>query len=132
MSLVVRWRFVDTVTSDVVTLPINPNQMSTPTAPRNFAWAWGSRWGNNRMRGIESPLDGAQSWTFSGVILSESQYDLLLSWAGRLSILEVTDHLGRTFKVVIQKFDPVERLPTATKPWRADYTMTCLFLGETA
>lgn len=125
---VVRWVFEDTVTSDSIVLPLNPNTMTTPSIPRAMNWAWGSKWGVDRIRGMESPLDGATEWSFGGVILSEAHYDLLLAWAGRLVILNIQDHLLRRFKVVIRKFDPVERLPTALHPWRADYTMTCLFL----
>lgn len=127
---VVRWKFTDLATSDVVTLPLNPKEMSTPTSPRNMTWAWGSKVGLKRMRGMELTVDQAPTWTFGGVILSQSHYDLLLAWAGRLSLLRVDDHLGRAFKVMITSYAPIERLPTATKPWRADYTMTCFFLGE--
>lgn len=130
MSGVVRWKFHDTTNSDVVTLPINPNKMSSPTFPRNMTWAWGSKSGLNRMRGIDLVVDAAPSWTFSGVILTEEHHDLLLDWAKRLTVLHVDDHLGRTFEVMIQKFDPVERLPTPRRPFRADYTMTCLLLKE--
>lgn len=130
MSVVVRWVFVDTVTSESVALPLNPNAMTSPSFSRNLSWAWGSKWGTDRMRGIDAPPSSAPEWTFSGVILTKSHYDLLLAWAGRLNILTVTDHLGRTFRVLISKFDPVERLPTPLRSWRADYTMTCQLLEE--
>lgn len=125
---VVKWRFRDLGTSEEVLLPLNPNSMTSPTRPRNLSWAWGTKIGIERMRGFDAPPDSAPTWQFGGVIITQSHYELLLAWAGRTAILRVQDHLGRRFKVVIQKFDPVERLPTATKPWRADYQMTCLFL----
>lgn len=126
---VVRWRFRDLKTSEEIILPLNPNQMSTPTVARELAWAWGSAtYGVSRMRGFQTPASVAATWTFGGVILTKSHYDLLLAWSRRLSILRIQDHVGRRFRVVISKFDPVERLPTATKPWRADYTMSCLLL----
>jgi hypothetical protein len=127
---VVRWKFTDLATSDTVLLPLNPNQMSTPTTPRDMSWGWGAKVGLQRMRGMEQTVDQAPQWTFGGVILSKDHYDLLLAWSGRLSVLRVDDHLGRAFKVMITSYAPIERLPTATKPWRADYTMTCFFLGE--
>lgn len=129
MSMV-RWKFHDTTNSDVVSLPLNPNQMSTPTTPRNMSWAAGVKVGLFSPRGIDNPMDNPTQWTFGGVILTQSHYELLLAWAQRLTILHVDDHLGRTFEIMIQKFDPVERLPTATQPWRVDYTMTCLLLKE--
>jgi len=134
--MTVRWRFYDLGTDEEVILPLNPNSMTTPTTARTIEWGWGSQGrdgsGVKRLRGISTPVDQAGTWQFGGVILTKAHYDLLLAWAGRLALLRVQDHLGRRFKVVIQKFDPVERLPTATKPWRADYQMTCLLLERLA
>lgn len=128
---VIRWRITEPVSTDAAIVQINPNKMDAPTTARTMTFAWGEKWGLDIMRGIDRPTP-PRSWTFGGVLLTEAHYNLLLTWTKRLQVVHITDHLGRTFKVVIQKFDPVERLPTATKPWRADYTMTCLLLGEVA
>lgn len=129
MSVVVRWTLTDTGTAESVRLPLNPHKMDAPTRPRNMTWAWGTAWGQERMRGIDVP-GPATEWTWSGVLLTESHYALLLAWTARLAPLHLSDHLGRTFQVVIKKFDPIERLPNPLRPWRADYTMTCLLLKE--
>lgn len=129
---VVRWRFLDIATSEEILLPLNPNTMSTPTETRNLSFAWGVKVGVERMRAFQAPPDSPAQWTFGGVILEQSHYDLLVSWSGRLSILRIQDHIGRQFKVMIQKFDPVERRATPSRPWKADYTMTCLFLERIA
>lgn len=123
----IRWKLTDTETSDEVIVPINPNKMSTPTRTRDvqyFATGFGG------MAGIDRGQATPTSWTWEGVILTKAHYDLLLEWTQRGVYLRVDDHLGRTFGIIIEKFDPVERLPTVTKPWRADYTMTCLLLEE--
>ena len=73
---------------------------------------------------------GPVEWTFGGVLLTKDHYDSLLEWTKKLTVVRITDHLLRTFEVIITRFDPVERLPTATRAWRADYTMTCLLLKE--
>lgn len=129
---VVRWTFFDPDGEEAVILPINPNTMAAPQTPREMRFAFGSRWGQDRIRGIDSRPSTPPQWTFGGVILSQAHYELLLEWTQRLVPIHITDHLGRTFEVVLQQFDPVERLPTARHPWRADYTMTCLLLGEVA
>lgn len=129
MSFVVRWKFQDLVDDSEIFLPINPNKASAPTSPRSLTWAAGSRAGLDRLRVFEQPSRPAE-WTFGGVIHTKEHYDLLLEWAARLHRIRITDHLGRMFEVLIQRFDPVERIPTATKPWRATYTMTCLLLDE--
>lgn len=129
MSLVVRWTFTDTTTDEKVVLPINPNEASPPSSARTFQWAWGSRQGLNRVRGISRPTPPTE-WTFGGVIRTKEHYDLLLEWSKRDSIVHVTDHLERTFEIMIKGFEPTERLPTGSTPWRATYTMTCLLLKE--
>lgn len=121
-----RWLFQDTVTGARTHVPINPNEMETPTAPRNMDYASGGFAG--RLRAIDGPPSSAPTWSFKGVSLTKEHYDLLLAWTKALHILRVTDHLGRTFEIIIQKFDPVERLPTPSKEWRTDYTIECLLL----
>lgn len=127
--MITRWLF-DDLDGNQALVPVNPNQMSSPTIARNLSFAFGSMWGINRIRMKDSAPQRPTEWTFEGVLFTPEHYDLLLEWAGKLMLLRVTDHLGRTFEMVIQKFDPIERLPTATKSWRADYTMTCLLLKE--
>ena len=125
---VVRWILEDPGAVESIAVPLNPNKMDSPTRPRNMTWAW-THYGPDHMRGIDVP-GPATNWTWGGVLLSQTHYDLLLDWTKRLVPLHITDHLGRTFEVVIQKFDPVERLPSPNHPLRVDYTMTCLLLGE--
>lgn len=122
-----RWTFTDTVTGDSVVLPVNPNKMDSPTFARDITWAWNTSHG---MAGVQSSPTSTQ-WSFGGVILTQEQYSLLLNWANRLSILQITDHLNRTMQVIITHFDPVERQTSATRPWLADYTMTCLLIPGT-
>lgn len=126
MAYVERWILEDP-SVESIRVPLNPNKMDSPTRPRNMAWAWGNR--DTGLRGFDSP-GPATDWSWGGVLLTEAHYLLLLEWTKRLVPLHITDHLGRTFQVVIKKFDPVERLPTKLRPWRVDYTMTCLLLKE--
>lgn len=128
--VITRWRLEDRKTGESVTLPYNPNKMDSPYIGKTFnSFGTGSTWGAERLRLIQTPTP-AKDWSFGGVILAKAHYDLLLAWQVRRANVRVTDHLGRSFSVIISKFDPIERLPTATKPWRADYTMNCLILEE--
>lgn len=138
--MTVRWRFEDPAGPDEVILPLNPNEMSSPSPGRSVQSAWTSRWvsrgtsgadaddGFGRPRLIDSGQLSPIEWSFGGVIRNESHYELLLEWTKACRVLRVTDHLGRTFEIIIQKFDPVERRPTPTNEWRANYTMNCLLL----
>lgn len=128
-SNIIRWTFRSG--GQFARVPINPREMSTPTTARNMQWAWGAAPGAI-MRGVDLGVDQPAAWTFTGVLLTKSHYDLLSLWTRGLATVQITDHLNRTFETIIQKFDPVERLPTASREWRADYTMTCLLLRRVA
>lgn len=128
MAYVERWLLHDPGAVESVRLPLNPNKMDSPTRPRNMTWAFSS-FGDQKIRGFDTP-GPATDWNFSGVLLTEAHYTLLLDWTKRLVPLHITDHLGRTFEVVIKKYDPVERPTSRLRPWRCDYTITCLLLGE--
>lgn len=130
---VIRWVFEDTETSESVRLPLNPKEMSSPFPARELAFAWTAHaeQGIGRARIFDRTRSTPVEWSFGGVILYKSHYDLLLDWAQRMNLLRVTDHLGRTFEIIIQSLDVRERQRTmATQEWRADYTMTCLLLKE--
>lgn len=125
--MTVRWIFTDTATAETATVVINPNAMESPTTARQFEWGFSI---DGQLRGAETGPAQPAEWSFSGVILTKNHYDMLLAWSQRDEVLHVTDHLARTFEVLITKYDPVERLPTRARPWRADYAMTCLLMKE--
>ena len=123
--MTVRWVIRDTVTDESITVPVNPNKMGSPTAARTLKWSFAP---DGVLRGIDTGAERPVSWTFSGVLLDKNHYDLLLAWAQRDTVLHITDHLDRTFEVIIERYDPIERRPSGTRPWRATYTITCLLL----
>lgn len=130
---VVRWRFEDTETDESIILPLNPNQMSSPYQGRALSFAWGGFVGEGigrpRVWGATQP--SPVELTFGGVLLTKSHQDLLLDWIKRLHVLRVTDHLGRTFEMILQKLEITERQRSAAaKEWKADYSMTALLLKE--
>lgn len=120
-------------------LDINPNRMGSPNIAKNFDHARSARQpkdtisiaGMARTRSFKRPSPPA-TWEFGGVILTQAQHDVLLEWSKRDGKVNITDHLGRTFEVMMQQFDPVERRPTALKQWRFDYTMRVLLLRQLA
>lgn len=122
---VIRWRFTDEEAEESAILILNPNKMSTPTFTREVTYGWTPARG---FAGVDRSQGQPTSWTFEGAILTKAHYDQLLEWSQRGVVLRVDDHLGRSFGIIIEKYDPIERYPTATRPWRADYTMTCLLL----
>lgn len=131
VTSVQRWTFTDTVTGPTGlgtwTMPINPNSMSAPPTVRDLRFGASVRVGRNRPRTFRTPAQ-AQEWSFSGVIRTQAHHDTLREWALSGHLIEIRDHLGRVFEAVITVFDPVDRAPTPTTPWRFTYTMKTLVL----
>lgn len=117
----VRWVLRDTVTDATWTMPINPDAMTSPFDRRVFKFARGWR-KDNRVRTFMTPSTPAE-WEWSGVIRSKDHYDRLVEWAEKSVAVDVTDHLGRTFRVFITDFEPTDRRPTPRTPWRLRYAM---------
>lgn len=125
-----RWKFVDPATSSEWVLPINPNRMSAPPLlAKQLRFGTSSRTG--RLSAFRRPAP-ARPWEFSGVIRTQAHHDGLLEWAKKKCAIEVHDHLGRVFVVVITAFEPQDRRPTPSTPWRLNYTMKTLMLRRAA
>ena len=127
---VVHWRFDDPDSGDHWTFVVNPNKMSSPFAARNLTLAHGTKAGPRRIRAVDNAPSAPKSWTFSGYYYTKAHHDTLWQWATRDSMTRVTDHLGRTFEVIIESFNPVDRRPRANAMWRGQFEMTCLVLRE--
>jgi hypothetical protein len=121
-----RWVLRDTATNATWTMPINPDSMGSPYQGRNLRFARGNP-RDPRVRtfsGTQAPVE----WEWAGVIRSKSHYDALVAWAEKSVAVDVTDHLGRTFRVFITEFNPADRRPTPRVSWRLRYTMKALIL----
>ncbi len=124
-----RWILTDPATAETWTMPINPDQMSSPQPTRTLSTVSGTgRYQNAaRLRTFMTP-SAAVDWEWGGVIRSQAHHDTLRTWARKPGEVHVTDHLGRTWAVLFTRFTPVERRPTPLVPWRQRYTMNALIL----
>ena len=122
-----RWTFVDTVTSETWTVPINPDSMSSPFPTRQFVHAKGFAGGLNRTRTFLAKPQ-ATVIEFGGVIRTKAHHDALEAWARKTVPIELTDHLARSWRVYVTEFIPTDRRPTARTPWRLRYSMKVDFL----
>lgn len=77
-------------------------------------------------------LAAPTEWVISGDLRTKTQYDALTNWATVANRVELSDHLGRSFDVLITRFEPEEHRPTARTPWRFTYRLTALVYGELA
>lgn len=119
-----RWVLHDPITDETWTMPINPNAM-TPIIKRRDVRHTASRWGTltQQMPRREEALE------WSGVIRSQTHYDELVTWAMKRNAVEVTDHVGRTFRIYITDFEPTDRAPIPRAPKRWRYTMKSKLLA---
>lgn len=133
---VVRWSLVDPVTGERWTLPVNPNTASSPLPGRkNISTAQGANLdagGIHRTRVFQAP-SAPTEWEFGGVVLSKAQHDALAKWSEKSNEVRVSDHLGRTFEVIIRQLEVVDRRPLAGRTkYRMTYTMRALVLRRMA
>lgn len=118
--MVVKWQFHDPSLGEDYTFEINPNEDGLPGYQKNFAYQ-NTTAPNGKVlmfEGLEEPRQGS----FSGVTLSENQHLAFIHWYEKRNQIEVTDDLGRTFKIVITGYEPTRRW-TRSHPYRHDYTM---------
>lgn len=127
-----RWTLFDPATLTTYVMPINPDRMSSPHPRKKIDTAYGGRGGAGlgRIRTFMAPADAVE-WTFEGPIRTQAHHDALQTWSQKGEVY-VTDHLGRTWVVIMQTFVPDERKPTAATPWRLRYTMKCLVMRQLA
>lgn len=124
-----RWTLTDPATAETWTMPINPDSMTSPHPPKDFAsFAKGIKGGHNRSRSFMVPASPVE-WTWEGAIRTPEHHDALEAWSKKGTV-RVTDHLGRTWEVVMQRFEPSDRRPTPNTPWRMRYSMTALILRQ--
>jgi len=126
-AAVSRWTFLDTVTAEAWTMPINPDSMDSPFPMRQFVHAKGLRRGLSRTRTFLAKPQGTVI-EFGGAIRTKAHHDALEHWAYKTVPIELTDHLGRTWRVYVTDFTPIDRKPTARTPWRLRYSMKVDFL----
>lgn len=112
--MTVRWTFTDPVTSDTYTVPINPNAMTSPFKKTSKQVLPASPV-NGRVRALSTPQP--IEWQFSGVIRIQAHYDALLTWVSKPYPVSITDHLGRTFPVLLTSFDPQDQRANLATKW---------------
>lgn len=123
-----RWVFLDTVTSETWTVPMNPNAMTSPlldhaTTPGTVSPIDARHYGARRV------LSAPKEWKISGLVRTQSHHDLLIYWASKTDLLHITDHYGRTFAARIRSIDMQDRKANRNVPWRLRYSINALSYG---
>lgn len=119
--MVNKWTITDGTST--MTFAFNPYTMSSPYAPKELTVDTATLLTTKRP-------SAANEWTFNGNVYRDEEYNKLVTWHEKDMILELTDHLGRTWKIVSAYLDMTDRRDTARNNQRYEYTWKVLNLGR--
>lgn len=117
------WVFEDPTEGTVEYMQINPNEGASPkyakTLTRKTTTAGRSL--------VQEGQDEAKQLDFSGVILTQAQYEFLYNAWNKRHPVRLTDDLGRVFTIYLESFSPTRKI-SRTYPWRHEYQVTSVVL----
>lgn len=127
MAIPEAWKFFDPITSETFIFPNNPKEMSSPHPQNTVSFA--SRGVNGRMPGISAPKSPTR-WSVTGKSRSEDFLNTLIDLKSRPYPIHITDHLNRTWEVVLLGIGIDELRPSQVHSTRFNYDIQCLVLGR--
>lgn len=114
----VAWTFYDPIDDETYSLPINPNDGAEAELNKNVMRKATTAPGGRTIL-MEGNRDPA-AFNFSGVILSQEQYEAFVTWFEKSRIILITDDLGREWQVYLVAFRPSRKI-SHEYPWRHEY-----------
>lgn len=108
------------------TFEINPKEMSSPFAPR-VTQTHISRILQRTL--VFRSANTTHRMTFSGLLRSRDQEMQLRKYAAYQGTVQLTDHFGRIWSVVIESLQVNEQRPSPRHSYKATYTMSVYVLG---
>ncbi len=121
----VAWVFYDPFEDESYSWEVNPNDADSPSYMKNVFYSSSAAPDGKiiMMEGKDEP----SRVSFSGVTLTEAQYDEMIRWFNKRNQLELTDDLGRTMSIYITSFAP-KRVRSTNYPWRHTYSVEAVVL----
>jgi len=116
-----KWRFDDLTDSTSYVFEINPNEGGSPQYKKTIQTSNTAAPDGKTL--IFEGRDEPQQLTFSGTILSQAQYDAMVTWFNKRHQIQITDDLSRQFMVYITGFEP-KRVRAVHFPYKHTYTVT--------
>lgn len=123
--MVVRWIFFDPTDSTTQVFEVNPNEGGTQSYSKNITQS-----NTLTPAGRTLAFEGSKQTpeiSFSGVILTETMLNLIITWFNKTHQILLTDDLGREMMIYITKFEP-KRVRKPQIPFYHTYTVTALIL----
>lgn len=130
------WQFIDPVTSDTYSLPVNPHTDSGSHAyTRSVGWQVqaGMRqtsFGEDVIDNIifETNVDQG-TFNYQGNVYNLEQYDEMILWMEKGYPFELHDDLGRGFLIYPQTYS-LDRVRSRQNPYKHSYTFSGIILEE--
>jgi len=116
----VPWIFTDNVLVESYAFEINPNDDGSLQYEKAVSYK-NTSGGSGQTVAFEG-RDAPYATTFSGSILTEAQYNAMVTWFSKRYPIDIEDDLGRQFTIYITKFSP-KRKRSREYPWRHEYSV---------
>lgn len=117
-----QWILTDPLDSSTYALPHNPREASSPGPHRRQTETFAP---------VGADIPFARStpvlveWTFSIRYYDATEVAALRDWCRKKRLIHITDHLGRTYEVVVMRGEAVEALPSRRRPNRGVFNVAC-------
>ena len=125
----IAWRFEDPVEGTTELMEINPNAGASPAYEKNLTKHTTTAPGADAAVIVFEGSDNVIQFDFSGVILTEAQYEFLYNAWRKRHPVKLTDDLGRSFVIYFESFKPTRKL-SRTYPWRHEYQATTVVIAD--
>lgn len=120
--MTVKWKFIDYFQTGPTPYQyqweINPNDGGSPEITKSLSILQNT--GPNRINLVMEGQSTVPTLQFTGVILSQQQYETMEIWFDRRVLIQLVDDLERNFYGVFSKFSP-KRSRRAGNPWYHTY-----------
>lgn len=122
-----RWTFTDTSTATpvVATFEVNPNAGGTPNQKKTVVTQ-----ATSAPDGVPLVFEGTDepsTFEWSGLLTSETQFDMYQTWYEKHHQILLTDDLGRDYWIYITEFSP-QRKRSGRFTWKHEYTVKATVL----
>jgi len=128
------WRFIDPVTDDEYAWPVNPREDSgshTITRSVNYAATAAGRRTSANVDTIDNVIFQKnmeqQTFSYTGYVYNEQQYNALELWAGKNYAVELYDDLGRGNLIYITELS-FSRVRSNMNPYKHNYSFNGIIL----
>ena len=125
MTARIPWEFYDPAEDITYYWPINPNAGGYPQRSKSIAYS-ATVAPDGQTVAFEG-RDAPMSFSFSGVILSQEQFEAMTLWYEKRNQIRLTDDLDRQFWIYIKTFS-AERQRSQSHPWKHSYNVEAILL----